>query len=445
MDAKEIEKLKQKVCKAIDDNSEKIISFSKSVEKEPELGFKEKKTSEKMKNIFDDIGLKYRDGLAVTGVKAKLKDGHNGINIAILGEMDAVICRGNKNTDPETGAAHTCGHHLQLGALIGSAIGLKLSGISDRLNGNVTFMAVPSEECIEFDYRQKLIQQGKIHFFGGKQELIYQGEFDDVDIAVMMHSLKNCPDPAILIGKSSNGFLAKTIQYIGKAAHAAEAPEQGVNALNAAMIGLIGVNALRETFKDEDYVRFHSIITKGGDVVNSIPDDVRIESYVRARTIDAMVNTSEKVDRALKAGGDAVGAKTIIRTIPGYLPLECSQELNDIYRHNCSKILPKGSILDGGHFFASTDMGDVSQILPSIHPYVGGISGSLHEKDFNVEDYYSACVLPAKLFAMLVIDLLTDNAEKARYVIEKFRPQLSKKEYLKILSGFNKVIGGERC
>ncbi|KAA8679392.1 amidohydrolase [Clostridium sp. MT-14] len=445
MSTEEIEKLKQLVCKTIDANSGKIIDFSKSVEKEPELGFKEEKTSKKVRDIFDSIGLKHRDGLAITGVKAKLKDGHDGINVAVLGELDAVICRGNKNTDPETGAAHTCGHHLQLGALIGSAIGLKLSGIADKLNGNVTFMAVPSEECIEFAYRQKLIQQGKIHFLGGKQELIYQGEFDDVDIAMMMHSMKNCPNPTVLLGKSSNGFLAKTIQYIGKAAHAAEAPEQGINALNAAMIGLMGVNALRETFKDEDYIRFHPIITKGGDVVNSVPDDVRIESYVRARTIDAMVKTNEKVDRALKAGGDAVGAKTVIRTIPGYLPLECSQELNDMYRRNCSELLPESGVLEGGHFFASTDMGDVSQLIPSIHPYIGGVSGSLHEKDFNVEDYYAACVLPAKLFAMLIVDLLAGSAEKGKDVIKNFKPQLSKEEYLKILNGFNKVIGGEKC
>lgn len=415
----------------------KIINFSKSVEKEPELGFKEQKTSKKVKGIFDEIGLKYRDGLALTGVKAKLKDQCEGVNIAVLGELDAVICRGNKNSNPETGAAHTCGHHLQLGALIGAAVGLKLSGISNKLDGNVTFFAVPSEECIEFDYREKLRKQGKLHFFGGKQQLIYEGEFDDVDIAMMMHSLKNSPKPTVSIGKSSNGFVAKTIQYIGKVAHAAEAPDEGVNALNAAMLGLMGVNALRETFRDEDYIRFHPIITKGGDVVNSVPDDVRIESYVRARTIDAMVKTNKKVDRALKAGGDAIGAKTVIKTIPGYLPLECCAKLNDIYKDNCKEFLPEESILDGGHFFASTDMGDISQLIPSIHPYVGGVSGNLHSKEFNVEDYRAACILPAKLFAMTVIDLLVNGAEKGKDIVKNFKPKFSKEEYLKVMDEFN--------
>lgn len=437
MDTEEIEELKKKVCRVIDDNSDKIINFSKSVESEPELGFKEKKTSAKVKKLFDEIGLKYRDGLALTGVKAKLKDSCNGVNVAVLGELDAVICKTSKKADPKTGAAHTCGHHLQLGAMVGSALGLKLSGISDKLDGNVTFMAVPSEECIEFSYRQKLIKEGKTHFMGGKQELIYQGEFDDVNIAMMMHSAKNCPDPTVLLGKSSNGFVAKMIHYVGKAAHAAEAPEKGINALNAAMIGLSNVNALRETFRDEDYIRFHPIITKGGDVVNSVPDDVRIESYVRARTIDAMIETNKKVDRALKAGGDAVGAKTIIKTIPGYLPLECFQELSDIYRDNCREVLPEDRVLDAGHFFASTDMGDVSQLIPSIHPYIGGVSGSLHAADFNVEDYYAACVIPAKLFAMTVIDLLANGAAKGKNVIENFKPKFSKKEYLKTLNEFS--------
>ncbi|AZV58111.1 M20/M25/M40 family metallo-hydrolase [Clostridium sp. AWRP] len=437
MKEEEVKKLKELVCSTIEKNSEKIINFSKSVEKEPELGFKEQKTSQKVKDIFGEIGLKYRDGLALTGVKAKLKDQCEGVNVAVLGELDAVICRGNKNSNPETGAAHTCGHHLQLGALIGAAVGLKLSGISDKLDGNVTFFAVPSEECIEFDYREKLRKQGKLHFFGGKQQLIYEGEFDDIDIAMMMHSLKNSPKPTVSIGKSSNGFVAKTIQYIGKIAHAAEAPDEGVNALNAAMLGLMGVNALRETFRDEDYIRFHPIITKGGDVVNSVPDDVRIESYVRARTIDAMVKTNKKVDRALKAGGDAVGAKTVIKTIPGYLPLECCAKLNDIYKGNCKEFLSEESILDGGHFFASTDMGDVSQLIPSIHPYVGGVSGNLHSKEFNVEDYRAACILPAKLFAMTVIDLLVNGAEKGKDIIKNFKPKFSKEEYLKIMDEFN--------
>lgn len=91
------------------------------------------------------------------------------------------------------------------------------------------------------------------------------------------------PKPTVSIGESSNGFVGKTVRYIGKTAHAADAPHEGVNALNAACLGLMGINALRETFREQDVVRVHPIITKGGDFVNSVPDDVRLELYVRAK------------------------------------------------------------------------------------------------------------------------------------------------------------------
>jgi metal-dependent amidase/aminoacylase/carboxypeptidase family protein len=297
-------------------------------------------------------------------------------------------------------------------------------------------MAVPSEEYIEIEYRNKLREEGKIHFLAGKQELIYRGEFDDVDIAMMFHSLKNCPTPTVAIGNSSNGFLGKTIQYIGKAAHAAEAPHDGINALNAAMLGIMGINALRETFRDEDSIRVHPIITKGGDTVNSVPSDVKIETYVRAKTVEAIKNTNDKVDRALLAGGYAIGAKTIINTIPGHLPLKCSSRLNDLFRNNAKEILPEEQIIDAGHFTASTDMGDVSNLIPAIHPFIGGVYGNLHTKDFKVENYDAALILPAKLMAMTVIDLLYDNAQAAKEIIDSYEPTFKNKdEYIKFLEG----------
>lgn len=429
-----IEELKQLVCNTIDKNSDKLISFAKDLEKCPELGFKEEKTEEKVCQFFKELNLPYRNKLAITGVKAKLKENSSGPNVAILGELDGVICFDSPKANKETGASHTCGHNLQITTMLGAALGLKLSGIEDKLDGNVTFMGVPAEEYIEIEYRQKLREDGKLHFLAGKQELIYRGELDDVDIAMMMHSRKNCPEPTVAIGETSNGFLGKTIQYIGQAAHAAEAPHNGVNALNAAMLGIMGINALRETFRDEDSIRVHPIITKGGDTVNSVPSDVKMESYVRANNVEAMKLTNEKVDRALIAGGYAIGAKTIINTIPGHLPLKCSKYVNSLFGENSKTLLPEDRVIDAGHFAASTDMGDVSNLIPSIHPFIGGVSGALHTKDFKVEDYYAACVLPAKIMAMTVVDLLYNNGEKAKQVMDSFVPTFkSKKEYIDFL------------
>ncbi|WP_312198496.1 peptidase dimerization domain-containing protein [Anaerospora hongkongensis] len=433
MNANELKKL---VCQAIDNHAEQIIAYAQQVEQNPELGFKEIQTARQTADFLTSLGYSCREEIAVTGLKTSLKSTAAGPNIAILGELDAVICPDSAKANPLTGAAHTCGHHVQLGVMAGTALGLKLAGIADELHGNVTFMAVPAEEFIEIAYRSKLRAEGKIHFLGGKQELIYRGEFDDIDIAMMVHSAKNAPQASISIGESSNGFIGKTIQYLGKEAHAAEAPQQGINALNAAMLGLMGIHALRETFYDQDIVRVHPIITKGGDLVNSVPADVRLETYVRAKTMAAIDATHHKVDRALKAGGDAIGAQTIIHTLPGYLPLHCPQALNDLFSDNARQFMPDEQIIQVGHFGGSTDMGDVSHLMPTIHPYVGGATGSLHVRDFSVVDYDAACIIPAKIMAMTVIDLLSGQAEQAQTILKDFTPLLTKEEYIQLLNSY---------
>ncbi|TCL36491.1 amidohydrolase [Anaerospora hongkongensis] len=431
-----VNELKKLVCQAIDNHAEQIIAYAQQVEQNPELGFKEVQTARQTADFLTSLGYSCREEIALTGLKTSLKSTAAGPNIAILGELDAVICPDSAKANPLTGAAHTCGHHVQLGVMAGTALGLKLAGIADELHGNVTFMAVPAEEFIEIAYRSKLRAEGKIHFLGGKQELIYRGEFDDIDIAMMVHSAKNAPQASISIGESSNGFIGKTIQYLGKEAHAAEAPQQGINALNAAMLGLMGIHALRETFYDQDIVRVHPIITKGGDLVNSVPADVRLETYVRAKTMAAIDATHHKVDRALKAGGDAIGAQTIIHTLPGYLPLHCPQALNDLFSDNARQFMPDEQIIQVGHFGGSTDMGDVSHLMPTIHPYVGGATGSLHVRDFSVVDYDAACIIPAKIMAMTVIDLLSGQAEQAQTILKDFTPLLTKEEYIQLLNSY---------
>ena len=313
---------------------------------------------------------------------------------------------------------------------MGVALGLVLSGVRDELDGDVTFFAVPAEEYIEIGSRMKLREEGKIHFLGGKQELIYRGAFEDIDMAMMIHVEGHSPEAGLAVGDTSNGFIGKTIRYIGREAHAAAAPHEGINALNAAVLGLMGVNALRETFRDEDHVRVHPIITRGGDTVNNVPADVRLETYVRARTMESIEATHHKVDRAFTAGGDAVGAETEIHTIPGYLPLACSREMNELFVKNGRELLPEDRIRNAGHFAASTDMGDLSHLIPAIHPFVGGVEGALHSEDFRICDYRSAVIVPAKAMAMTVIDLLANGAEGGEKVISAFKPVMSREEYV---------------
>jgi len=430
------EKLKQKVCATIDSNVAKIAAYAEDVAKEPELGFKETKTAAKMAAVFDELGIEYRAGLAITGVKGRVHGGKKGPTIAVIGELDAIGCADSLLANPLTGAAHACGHNIQQAAMIGAAYGLVKSGVLADLAGDVVFFGVPAEEYVELDYRKHLRAEGKLHFLHGKGELIYLGEFDDIDMAMQIHSDKNMPKPTVSIGQSSNGFVGKTVQYIGKTAHAADAPDQGINALNAAMLGLMGINALRETFREKDVIRVHPIITKGGDLVNSVPSDVRVETYVRAKTMEAMEATNIKIDAALRAGGAAIGAKVIIDTLPGQLPLICNNTLNNLFVDNAKIANPKVEIKDSGHFSASTDMGDVSHLMPVIHPFIGGTTGLLHTKDFCVVDFDAAAILPAKTFAMMIIDLLADDGMQAKAILAEHKPVLSKEEYVKKLDGY---------
>lgn len=430
------EQLKRKVCLAIDANAAKIAAYAKNVDKEPELGFKETNTAAKMTAVFDELGIQYRSGLAITGVKGRVHGAKRGPTVAILSELDAVGCPDSPKANSLTGAAHACGHHIQQAAMLGAAYGLVKSGVLADLAGDVVFFGVPAEEYVELDYRKQLIAEGKLHFLHGKGELIYLGEFDDIDMAMQIHSDKNTPEPTVAIGQSSNGFVGKTVQYIGKTAHAADAPDQGINALNAAMLGLMGINALRETFREEDVIRVHPIITKGGDLVNSVPADVRVETYVRAKTMAAMEATNVKVDAALKAGGAAIGAKVVIDNLPGQLPLVCNDALNALFVKNAKIADPKVAIKDKGHFNASTDMGDVSHLMPVIHPFIGGTTGLLHTKEFCVVDFAAAALLPAKTFAMMIIDLLADDGREAKDILAAHKPILTKEEYVKKLDGY---------
>lgn len=427
-----IEELKLKTIQTIDENRDKIISIADEIFSNPELGFKEYKTSQLVKDIFTELDIDFQDNFAITGVKGYKKGKSSEIKVAILGELDAVVCPLHPNANDLTGAAHSCGHNSQIAAMLGSAMGLILSGTMSQLDGDVSFIAVPAEEYVELEYRQKLKQEGKITFFGGKQEMILHGVLDDIDMGMMVHSHAQVEDKKILTFCESSGFVGKIIKYTGKEAHAGAVPHEGVNALNAAMLGLMGIHAQRETFKEADRIRIHPIITNGGDMVNIVPADVRIETYVRGRNMDGILDASKKVNRALKAGADAIGATVEITEIPGYLPLVQDENLNSIVSNNASDLIGEENILKGYELMGATDAGDISSIIPFIHFSSGGYKGVAHSKDFMVCDPDAAYIIPAKCMAMTIIDLLYDKGKLAKKTIKEYKPLYNKEEYLNI-------------
>ena len=436
------EDLKQAVCEVIDRRGEHIIGLGESIMDQPELGFKERLTAQKVGEVFTDLGLEHQSGLALTGVKASLKGRQSGPTLALMGELDALIVPDHPRADAATGAAHACGHNAQIAGLVGAAYGLVEAGVIAELSGAVTFLAVPAEEYVEIDYRLELVRAGKTTFLGGKPELVELGHFDDIDMAVMIHS--SSPDHAegsVGITKSSNGFLAKNVRFIGQAAHAGLAPERGVNALNAATLALSAINAQRETFRDSDCVRVHPIITKGGDLVNIVPAEVRMETYVRARNSEAILDASQKVDRALKGAALALGCQVEIETVPGYLPLDNNPELGRLFKENAGVIFGTDQYREYPHGGGATDAGDLSQIMPVLHPAMTGASGTIHGPDWHIADHAAGYLAPAKTLAMMAIDLLYDDALGARSVIAASKPNMSKEEYLaQQKSVFNREI-----
>ena len=427
--------LKDAAFAEIESNRKKIIDLGHSVFNEPEEGFCEHQTARKVETIFKDWGIQTQSGLAITGVKGYLKGAGDGPRIALLAELDALFNPDHPKAKKENGLVHACGHFAQLAGLIGAGFGLKK--IIDKLTGMVVLFAVPAEEFVNIEFRQKLKEKGDITYFGGKQELVKLGALDDVDLVLMQHAQSDIAGNSAFISGGSNGFVGKAVRFLGRAAHAGVAPFKGINALNAFHIALAAIHAQRETFRDEDAVRVHMILTKGGDAVNVVPGEVRVEMYVRAKTIEAMKEINAKVDRALRAGAMAIGAKVEITNTAGYLPILGDELLTNCWIKNAGAILGEENVHYMDAWGGSTDMGDLTHLMPGIHPFVGSFSGDLHSKDFDLSDEEMAFITSAKILAATVIDLLANDAREARSIIDHFQPKLEKKEYLKLLDSLS--------
>ncbi|MFO7698205.1 MAG: amidohydrolase [Anaerolineae bacterium] len=421
--------LKERVCQAIDARRDDIMAAAEDIRLHPELGFKEFRTAGVVSEHLKRLGIAHETGLAITGVKGTLEGQPGGLTIAYMGELDSIIVPDHPDADSVTGAAHACGHNAQIANLLGVAYGLVESGVMPHLNGNVALMAVPAEEYVEVGYRLALKEEGKIEFLGGKPELVRLGAFDEVSMAMLTHQASR-ETGKLSVGGPTNGCVVKLITYIGKAAHAGGAPHRGINALKAATLGLQAIDMIRETFLDEDHIRVHPIITRGGDLVNVIPSEVRIETYVRGASVEAIVAAAEKVDRCLQAGAMGLGASVRIRTLPGYLPRRPAPALAAVYQENAINLVGQDGWWESTFGAGSTDMGDISHIMPAIEAQAAGFCGTGHGADYLPSDIETAYITPAKVAAMTLIDLLADDAQGARSILCDYEPAMTRESYL---------------
>lgn len=407
--------MKNRILAAIDAHRDDIFACGEYILLHPELGFREEKTSAYVKAEFQKLGIPYRDNLAITGVMGTVGRSVAPIHICVIGELDAIVCHGHPHADPVTGAAHACGHNAQVAAMLGAAYGIVGSGVLNECDCRISFLAVPAEEFVELDYRRTLVEKGKLTYMSGKQELLHLGIFDDVDVALMIHAHPETPEPHLFLLGSSLGFEAKQLTFRGKAAHGSE-PWNGVSALDAALLAVMGIHANRPTFRDEDRVRIHPIVSNGGDLVNVIPDKAIIETYVRAANPAALIDACQKVDNAARAGALAMGAECEIENIRGYAPLQQNKAVSQIFEENARMFYARDEITYGQDMTGSTDMGDVSQALPSIQPTIGGFSGALHSKDFTIVDPETVYITAAKILACTVYDLVKENGTAVKAI-----------------------------
>jgi len=421
---------KRGLFSAIDAVAERLCAFGEDIFDHPELGFREERTATQVAQALRALGLDVEEGLACTGVRAVLRGSAPGPTVAVIGELDALPVPGHPRADPSTGAAHACGHNAQLAHLLGVASALIATDAQRDLTGNVAFLAVPAEEYVDLAWRIEARRRGAIEFLGGKPELVRLGVFDGVDLALMVHASGNADDAPLSMLWEYNGFIAKRIRFIGRPAHAGVAPYRGINALAAARLALDAIDAQRETFRDDDRIRVHPIITHGGDAVNVVPHDVRVETYVRGASIGAIVDAAARVDRSMRAGALALGAEVEIETLPGYLPLSVDRRMGALFRANAIELTGAAGWDEGEVCAACTDAGDISHVMPVLHPNHGGCAGYNHTADFRITDARAAYVTPAKALAATVVDLLGDGARGARATLEAFVPRLTHDDYL---------------
>lgn len=413
-------------CALVDKHRETILDTERHIWRHPETGFKEWKTSAYLADIFERAGYTLTRAGDIPGFYTDLDTGRPGPKLLILGELDALAAP--SHTEAVDGCAHACGHNAQCAALAGVALALKEPGALDGLCGSIRLMAVPAEELIEIAYRDSLRRQGVIRYLGGKPEFLWRGYLDGVDLAFMIHTTVSS-DTVFSCRAGSNGCMTKEAVYTGVAAHAGGSPHLGVNALYAASLGLQAVNALRETFQDGDHVRVHPILTAGGASVNIIPAEAKLSTFVRGATMEVIRETNEKVNRALAAGALALGAGVTVSDRPGYAPLVNDPGMMAVAK-DCMTALVGAEKVDfnGSWGCGSTDMGDLSCIMPVIHPYVSGASGIGHGDDYRITDPETACVLSAKAQVLMAAELLRGDAARARAVLAGFRPRYASKE-----------------
>lgn len=422
---------KENIFELIDSYKAKMEEILNYLEDHAATGYEEWEASEYLAEAYEQLGYTLTMAGDIPGFYTDIDTGRPGPKVLIFSELDGLPISDHPHANPKTGAAHACGHHAQCAALYGVAAALKVPEVLEGLSGSIRLCAVPAEESsgTKHEYFQELRDKGIVRFLGGKREFCRRGYFDDCDLAFMIHA--GGGHHKFMIKPGCNGGIRKIAHFIGKEFHAA-APGLGINALQAANLALSSINVLRDTFDNYHFVRVNSILKDAGVVVNAVPGSTIMESQVRANNVNTLKAISRKINRATAASAASIGAKVHLSDMPGYLPGAYDKNLTNVMLEGMAEVVGAENAKyvtfpwDSG----CTDMGDISLLMPAVHAFGSGDSGSAHSPTYRIVDFDSACMDSAKAQVMIVRLLLQNDAEKAKHIVANAKPYFKSKEEL---------------
>ena len=384
----DIKALKDSVIKEVEAHRSRLRDISLKIHANPELGFKEVKASALLTQYLEENGFAIKRGICELPTAFQGRYGNGKPAIAILAEYDAL---------PQLG--HACGHNLIAGCAVGAAVASKPA--IDKCGGSVLVIGTPAEE-----------------FYGGKVVMAERGAFDNIDMAMMVH-----PGAHDTATTQALACITLEVEFFGKAAHAAASPETGINALEAMILSFAAINALRQHVVDK--ARIHGIITDGGEAPNVVPAHSAGSFLVRAEDNAYLDELKKKVLNCFVGAAAATGARLEYQWGKVlYAPLRNNLTLAELFRQNMKPLGREMPLASSGRV-GSTDMGNVSQIVPGIHPTIAVAPEEvvIHSPEFAEvaasEAGIKGMLDAAKALAMTVVDLIA-SPETVTKVKEEF-------------------------
>jgi len=327
-----------------------LVELSHSIHAEPELAFDEHRSCAKAQALVVERGFEITSPAAGLDTAFRADFGSGALVVGVCAEYDAL-----------PGIGHACGHNIIAASAVGTA--LALAEVADELGLRVALLGTPAEES-----------------GGGKALMLQAGAFDDVAVAVMVH-----PGPTDIAGARSLALSEVTVEYRGKESHAAVAPHLGINAADAVTVAQVAIGVLRQQLAPGQLV--HGIVTEGGQAVNVIPGRASLKYAMRAIESDSLRELEGRMFACFAAGARAAGCEYEIDTpAPAYAELKPDQWLADVFREEMRRLgrEPVAPDIEVRHPMGSTDMGNVTQVLPGIHPVIGVDAGgaTVHQRAF---------------------------------------------------------------